>query len=416
MSAEQRQNFEALGPKKVEQERAKWQQLKDSTEQLRDHPLRKELAEIGAKAARIWETNVMLMQIPNSGEQILKNWEKMKELYGQAMDVRARMLGTSMQVSFNADPRVSLRDTVRDDVHTNFAIEGSNNNSSLRSIEAVVQKYAAALTVDPQALQSGAQRSIFYRWNAKTNRYQVDYQAIRKARTEIASIKGSKIAALNPKQMEILGKIEIGIDQIAQVDPVGNQLDRWRNAYPQTQTDMRPLRLMSALGGALITGVGLIMGYRTGNFSWPTALWAGVTAVSINPDLVKSGSYNSLKRLEYLNDPTTQNVINKSHLTGDKGAKVVEEAQALNRSKRGNIAALLKSGKPLTLAQMSEIIGEENTPLLQTMASLNDKERAELLKILSISKNRDDQQIVREYIRARDRIEPQLGVNQYFYS
>ncbi len=414
-----RQEAANLGPERLDLERNRWQMLKMSVEAMREHPLLPELERIGSQAGSLWQRNAMLMNMPESGEQITQNWQRMGELYDRAMELRARMLGTRISAELGGDPRGGdVRDFAMERLGETFSLDGESNNSAMRTVNRTLSTYMRGLTADPEAVLSGngsASDGYFYRRNRRTGRLNVNWRRIDDAYRNIDMISGSPIAAVNPQQRQLLQQMRAGIRQVESVDPVGAALADWRRSAPVSQGDYRPIRFLTGVGASLITGMGLYMGSKQG-FTWPTALWAGVAALSFNPDLARSGTYNAVKRLSYLNTPQAQNMIQHGHLSGDRGAAVIEELQELRRERGAEFRALTTSPGGVTMAQIGELTEGRNTPLVQAMAGMrSDGERAAFVRMFTQPRSRDEQQIVREYIRGLDRIDPRLEQSRMLF-
>lgn len=414
MTRQQRQELAGMGPERLEQERGRWAELKMSVEAVRTHPLLPELERIGAQAATLWQRNAMLMNMPESGEQISHNWEQMGELYQQATELRARMLGTRLQSTFGTDPGADPREQVLDRLNTSFSVNDGNNRD-MRAINRTLSTYARGLTADPTAVLDGSARDAhFYRRN-RNGRLIVDWNRVEEAQRNINMIAASPASAINPGQRELLQQMRSGMQQLGAVDPVGAAIADWRSGVPVRQTDHRPLRFVTAVGASFITGIGLIMGAKNG-FTWPTAMWAGIAALSINPNLARSSTFNAVQRLSHLSEPRTQNLIQHSGLSGDEGAAALEELQELRRERRADVDSLLRSGRPVTMAQIGLLTEGRDTPLVQAMARLpNDDERAQFLRSFTTARSRDEQQITREFIRGRDRVDMNLQRNPFLF-
>ncbi len=415
MTRQQRQELAGMGPDRLESERSRWAELKMSVEAVRTHPLLPELERIGAQAATLWQRNAMLMNMPDAGEQISRNWEQMGELYQQAMELRARMLGTRLQSTFGLAPGSDPREDIMDRLNTSFSVpEGTN--SSMRAINRTLSTYARGLTADPSAVLDGSARDAhFYRRN-RNGRLMVDWNRMEAAYRNIDMIAASPASAINPEQRQLLQQMRSGIGQMEAIDPVGAAIADWRRSVPVRQTDYRPIRFLTGVGASFITGIGLIMGAKHG-FTWPTALWAGIAALSINPSLARSNTYNAVRRLSYLNEPQIQNVIQHSGLSGDRGAAAIEELHELGRGEnRSQLNALIRGNQPITMAQIGQLTDGRNTPLVEAMARLgSDEERKLFLQSFLQSRSRDEQQITREYIRGRNQVDMRLDRNPFLF-
>lgn len=414
---QQRQELASMTPERLDQERDRWQILKQSVEAMRNHPLMPELERIGAQAGSLWQRNAMLINMPESGEQIVENWRRMGELYDRASELRARMLGARMQSVLGAEPgeNGNLRDSSMDRLNTLFSVDGNNANSSMNAVNRTLSTYLRGLTADPNEVLAGNNRDAHFYSRQRDGQLRVNWRNVDLARRNIDMIASNPLGQMNPGQQELLRQMRAGIQQVEQIDPVGAAMASWRNSVPRREVDYRPLRFMTAIGASLITGYGLYLGNKNG-FTWPTALWAGIAAISVKPDLLRDSTYHSLQRMSYLGDPSTLNMLQRGGVSGDRGAAIMEELQELQRTNPSGVQALIRSNRPVTMAQIGVLTEGRNTPLVQALARMeNDAQRNAFLHTFLQTRSRDDQQILREFVRGRDRIQPQLQPNRFLF-
>jgi hypothetical protein len=416
---QQGQELASMTPERLDQERDRWQLLKQSVEALRNHPLMPELERIGAQAGSLWQRNAMLINMPESGEQIVENWRRMNELYNRASELKARMLGTRMEAVFGADGaqggQGSVRDSAMDRLNTLFSVDGGTANGSMNAVNRTLSTYLRGLTADPNEVLAGNSRDGHFYGRRRDGQLGVNWRNVDLARQNIDMIARSPMAQMNPDQQRLLQQMRDGIQQVESIDPIGAAMANWRRSVPRRETDYRPIRFLTGIGASLITGYGLYMGNKHG-FTWPTALWAGIAAISVNPDLLRNSTYHSLQRMSYLGEPSTLNMLQRGGVSGDRGAAIMEELQELQRTNPAGLNALIRRNQPVTMAQIGALTEGRNTPLVQALSRMeNDMQRNAFLHTFVQSRSRDDQQILREFVRSRDRIDPRLDQNRFLF-
>jgi hypothetical protein len=119
--------------------------------------------------------------------------------------------------------------------------------------------------------------------------------------------------------------------------------------------------------------------------------------------------------MEYLNTPQTYNMLQQTGLSGDRGAAALQELQDLQRERGGFLNGLVRTGR-VSIAQISQLNGGRNTPLIEALSAFSsDAERADFIRRFSRAHSRDEQQILREFVRSRDRIDPRLEQSRMLF-
>ncbi len=408
-----------LGPESLNDEQQQWELMRKSLDRVRNHPLMPELQRVGIQAQAKFRLIAMHMNMPNSEARVMQGWEDIGNLYNQACELRAKMLTDGIRAAMNIAPGAPLKDCIVQQLHDAFLTDnvggthdpdGSmENNKEMKGIVKSLEPYAKGLGVDPSDVQLNRhiKDNIFY-VRHPSGRLEVNIQAVASAYKELDMVSGSVVSRLNPRQLQVLQGMRLALAQVEMIDPVRAELAARYGLNASDPSANKPLRLVGALGGSLIAGLGLVMAFKKGGtLTWPTFLWAGVAAFCINPDLLKDRAFHTMKHLEFMKDPKMQAVLHQ--LPPKEGAAALMEIQALNGKGKTKLQQLLRE-KTFSLLQLEQLTGDTTSALYQVMKRVPDTDRVLVLRTLAAPQNKDEAQIVGKYLLARGGI-PDFVVN-----
>ncbi len=396
------QDIRRLGPEQVDVEQRKWSEMQQSVERLRDHPLMPQLERVAVQAQSVLQRIVMMENMPGSEAMVSRGWQELGQMYNEAVRIRASMLGDGVRVSMGIEPGVPLQDGMVQRLRAAFQADG---NQAMRSVVEMLEPFARGLGVNPNDVQANRVMpgNIFYLRDAE-GVLRINHRSVTQAYEALTQVSASVVSQLNPQQQEVLEGMRRSLAQLEQVDPVRSDLAARYRLANSHQTDMRPLRMVAAVGATFISGLGLAMGLKSGNITWPTWLWGGIAALSINPDLLKGQGFQTMKGLAFMGQNDAQMVLRQ--IDPVYGPLAIAEAVALRTRKPDVYAQLTRSQTGVTRVQLERLVGSSDSPLLRVMDKVPDVDRGTVLNVLAKPSSRDEMQIMQRYVQNRNQVQP----------
>lgn len=386
-------------PQSIAFEHRKWDELERLI--TPEHPRYPEYLRVSTEARATLGRMMMATTMPGGWPMIERGWETVQDLYGRAVEIRGTMAHAGMRQTLGvADPRQSITASFE------RPLDRLRDNQLLRPAAGDLQKIAAGLDVNPGELMSGQSvpGNLFYQ--RYRGRIVVNFPQINWARQTLDEIeKTPGLLTVRPELVDTVRRLRAGIDSIAASDPVRSVLNDRKNAVdPQPLATYMPLRVVGAVGGALISGLGLAYAvFGKKEISWPIPLWAGVAAISMRPDLLRGSTYHNLQRIGRYGTEQAQHLM-ADGFRGETAAQALGELQDIRRTRGGLLRRMQGAQVPLSMAQIGELSGNPQSALVQTFQHLPEADRTAALRLYGRPMSQGEREFVGEYVRVMDRL------------
>lgn len=349
---------------------------------------------------------------PKSGaDDIQKALETLKELYEEAVEMRAEMFPDTMRKAMKLEPSADIEEELGKGLEELQGHEGKNQQSLGNELGEI----ALGLAQEPaDVLAAGNTKSRYWFMNRATGfpdikQYQVaeDQKFVLQAEQQL---KGTQTIKDHPEIQETINRIKTGLLEIRKVNPTMTAMYDWQVKNAPRKMDTKPLRVLGILSGGLIAGLGIGHSLATGkDLTWPTAMWAGVAAYSLNPKMFQGREKAAIEAFQKYNS------TERKKLLGLFSAKAFEEFTDLSKeelktfrkkvqSVATNNARNPKSRELLTKADIGTIAPEGSSlyVLLVDREKLNQDPKRILAAIdLILTASKNDIDVMREMIENR---------------
>ena len=406
-------------PKVLEKKFAEMHKRLDTPENMKREEYIKNIKE---KADKFFERlpvkgGAVLMRLeamqenPEGADGVTAALETLKELYMEAVEMRAEMFPDTMRKAMKLEPGADIEEEVGKGLEELQGHEGKNQQTFGNELGRI----ALGLAQTPSdVLAAGNTRSRYWFMNKATGfpdikQYQVaeDQKFVLQAE---AQLKDTQTMQDHPEIQKTIEKIKTGLLEIRKVNPTGTAMYDWQVKNAPRKMDTKPLRVLGILSGGLIAGLGVGHSLYTGKeLTWPTAMWAGVAAYSLNPKMFQGREkaaiesfqkYGSAERKKLLGLISTEAFEEFTDLSK-------EELKAFRKKVQGiatNNARNPKSRELLTKADIGTI-AREGSPLyvlLVDREKLNQDPRRILAAVdLILTASKNDIDVMREMIEHR---------------
>lgn len=360
--------------------------IRTMAEQTKSGESREQLKIIEEKAKKLFEQLARMQETGDRWENMQPLMSEMGQLYRQASDIGAREIGTTnlasdIEQTFNGDSKDEkvLRDALID-----IAQKADVNPANI-------------------SMSSSARECGFFipTRNGSTREpgpLTIDIKARNDAITLI-DMHLQKNTTLTERQRRTLVRLRARLESILHTNSIAALDDAMGKAIHRQKTDYRPLRLLGAVSGTLLTAVGLGVFFRTGKLPWPTLLWGLVAAGSAYPDLFKSPSFQTLKKYQFLADNQTQTFLDNHNINSSHGASRVQELFDLTPTTKSTLHALAKRG--VIHENNLQEAGVDGSLLAFIMSLPTSNARADFIRIFGSINDKDTQAKTIDYIKHR---------------
>jgi hypothetical protein len=334
-------------PQSIAIEQGRWDELDRLIN--REHPRYGEYARVAEEARSLLSRMLMSTNMPGGWPMIQRGWEKVLELYQRAVTIRGSMVHDGLHATSGTTPGGSI------EASCNRTFDAMESNPLFRANGVDLKKIAVALDVNPSELlsKSTVPGNLFFM--KVGNSYGVNFSQINWARQKLTDVENAPgLVETVPGLREVIQRLRAGVNQIANTDPVRSVRNDLENApNKQPLATMMPLRVIGALGGALVSGIGLVY-VLTGNkeFTWPIFAWAGMGYYCMNPDILKGRSYHDLQRIAQYGTPSAHKLMAEG-FRGNDASKAIGELQDIRQRNGGLLRRMQKSEVPLSMAQIA---------------------------------------------------------------
>lgn len=349
-----------INPEEVEKAEAVFKGLDKDILSTPDHPLAAEYERISADAKSVLQRIAMAMGIPSGYAAIEQGAEKLGELYARAIEIRSQISQDRMRREFGVAANGDIGTALEPMVEKATGPLGAMGASLVPKFQQVIATLGMDFSADPQ-------KALI---------------EIGKSRKFLEEVRTAAVAA--PELAALANRMSTGLDRMAAINPtIGRAVahDQWyAQNFSGKRIDTKPLRIAGALVGSFILTLNLAHAAwtKTNPVTPVTAGWGLATMLFANPKLLQSSSSRTLESLAAMGSPEVQHAYAQG-FHGPLAGQALEELQSLRSSKRTELAALQKSDKPLTMAQIGQVAGE-GSALTQMLSGMPANERAAALR------------------------------------
>ncbi len=350
-----------------------------------------------------------MQEDPNSGaDNIQKALETLKELYSEAVEMRAEMFPDTMRKAMKLEKNADIEGELGKGLEELQGHEGKNQQTFGNELGRI----ALGLAQTPSdVLSAGNTTSRYWYMNKATGfpdikQYQVAEDQKFVLQTE-QQLKGTQTLKDHPEIQKTIEKIKTGLLELRKVNPTGTAMYDWQVKNAPRKMDTKPLRVLGILSGGLIAGLGIGHSLYTGKeLTWPTAMWAGVAAYSLNPKMFQGREKAAIESFQKYNSAERKKIL--SLISAEAFEEFTdlskEELKTFRKKVQGiatNNARNPKSRELLTKADIGTI-AREGSPLyvlLVDREKLNQDPRRILAAVdLILTASKNDIDVIREMI------------------
>lgn len=362
---------------------------------VQGHPKETEYKRISEQAKSILERMSMALAMP-AGFQILEQGaEQLGTLYEQAVTIRAAIAHDNIRSSFGVQPGQDLQTVLEADIDRAISGLGSGFSEPIRRD---LLSLSEAFGVNPADTMQGnvPGNKFFMAFRGKTG---VNFDQVDKARKTLDQLRAA--GNTNPELAALANKFEAGLQQVEASDPFRAAHHKWYNESFGTKVNMKPLRVLGGLFGALVTTIGLGQTVFTKGhaLSPATVGWGLITMLIVNPDLRKGNGAQALDQITALGTQNVFDLVNAG-FKGPQGRAAFEELQAIRSSNSNGIKALQKS-EEVSVAQVGALTDGVKTPLVTVLAGMPSKQRSAALMTFGGSMTEDQKEFTGQMLEAR---------------
>lgn len=376
----------------LDREMAKWEEL--DTLVKPDHPMMPEYERIRAHAETIITKRMPLTFSMTDGkglELFEKEAEILADLYEKAERIRSQMATDNMHAAFEI-PAGTTFDTVMEK-EVEAATDGLGSRGE--AIQSKLLQIAQGLGKNASEVREGDIEGNFFFFGNGPAAGMVDFDKVAEAEKFLVDLK--RTGAVTPKLAALAEKLQLGIDQMRQIDPLrARDRARW-DAFMAAKgtTNNKPLRILGVVLGGLITAFGLgrnayqVFKGETPSINAATFGWAAVTMFSLNPKLLQNAPQKAIDQIAELGRPDVRKIV-ANGWKGEDGKKALEEMQEI-KANNNQLLRKLTTQEKINNAQIAALVDDKDSPLLRVLSRMKEEDRPEALRIMSA--RLDDDQI-----------------------
>jgi len=335
----------------------------------------------------------MALNMEQGWPMIQKSMEELNRLYERAMQIRSDTAFGNVQTAMRGKLNIPPNQPVLP--YLEAQIDKLRDYPDLRSIADDLMKSVRELCENPK--DSLGQKSAFNNtcYRQRGNSYIPDFGKVDHARDLVKKIRENPMITMYPDLGPIVNAIEGGIEQVEGIDPAATRGHRWlQEIEAGRKLDFYGLRVVGGIAGAAVTSFGLAycIIFKK-EFSWPLPMWAGITAICANPDLLKGRVDQSLMRTASLMNKQTFELI--KYFSGEEGARAYGDLQNLAKTRLSDLKILQTISNP-SVAQIGEVVDNPKSPLMGILSGLSPDKRRMALQTFGQRRSSEDQEILRE--------------------
>lgn len=361
------------------------------------HPKEAEFKRLSEQAKSILGRMSLSLAMPGGLAGIEQGAEQLKEMYERAVTLRAEIAQDNIRQSFGVQPGQDLQTVLESDIEKATASLGTGFQNA---VGADLKNLSQAFSINPADTLQGnvAGNRFFTNLQGKTA---VDFDQVDKARTSLNQLR--EAGRTNPALAALADKFETGLRQVEATDPMRGAHHRWYNeTFAGKKMDTKPLRILGALLGGLVTtfGIGQTIFSENHELSPATVGWAAATMFFVNPSFLRSNGTRALETITELGSPTVNDIVSAG-FKGKAGRAALDELQEIRKNNPTALKALMKSEQPLNMAQISELTDSPTSPLLTILAKMPEGKRALALRQFGKSMTDDEKEFTGQMLEAR---------------
>lgn len=400
----QNREIAALTPDSVSTMEARINAEKQTIERIIDptHPEYQNYLKLSAEAQSTISRGQLAMQM-GQGELALQSLQNLQDIYKAIVPIREQMVLRNMGQTTSLG---GLSLPLQMDVFRETPVgQSTMGQKAIQGLE----KMSSMLLANPEDFstpQEFSKNSFFLR---SPNSVAVDFAKLNATEKALKQFESARI----PGMEGTISSLRSGLNSLRAVDPIRSG---WNDFHQRLEgmrgtTNLRPLRILGFLGSGLLATFGLGVSIVTKQApTWPTYMWGGITALTLNPKLARNftsdgPTLNALDAARKLQEPSIQYLFRPGAFSGDIGAQAIGEMQALKQSNA--LRPLLKQDG-VNMAQLQHIAAD-SPALLQAMRGLSsDSERKQALQTLATA-NQDQSDFMGEMVRIKPLVRPSIG-------
>ncbi len=335
---------------------------------------------------------------PNGADGVTAALETLKELYADAIEMRAEMFPDKMRKEMGLEPGADIEGALSKGLDT----LGSMQSKDGRNIGEELGKIAKGLSDEPvDVLSAQNAKSRYWELDRKTGFPSIKPRQVSEDEENLQQIKNEISTTQTFEQHKELGetikKLELGIAELKRVDPAKTATYEWQIANAPRKMDTKPLRVLGILGGGLIGGLGLGHALVKGHdVTWPTVMWAGVAAYSLNPTMFQGKTKDAIQAFKKYNSTGYPKTIGRLNMQAF--VELRDKPKSELKAFRAKMAVKEASEEQITPADIGTF-AEKNASLYNVLVKLKDNPKQLLATIdLVIDAPKKDLAIIEEII------------------
>lgn len=376
----------------------------DNQPKIEGHPKEAEYVRISEQAKATIGRMTLALSMPTGFPILEQAAEQLKELYEQAVIIRAEIAHENIRKSFGVSPGQDLETTLEAEVEKATEVLGSG---LAKPITDDLMNLARAFDVNPADTMEGSVdgNKFFMAFNHKTG---VNFEQVDKARARIDRLR--QAARTHPELAALAAladKFEAGLQSVEASDPARLAHHKWyQETFAGKRTNWRPAMTLLRLLAAPIFAVGLAQTAMSKDHtvSPATVLWGGIL---ILPGMAWDNATRVIDGMYALGSKHIHELVALG-FKGVDGKAAFEELQDICKTKPSLLKSLQKSDKPLTMSQIGMLTDGKETALTKVMAKIPEDKRAAALQTFGRAMNDADAEYVGGMIAVRGGVDPSV--------
>lgn len=331
---------------------------------------------------------------PGGAEKVKEAWDKLKELYKDAIEMRAEMFPDTMRKAMTLEPGADIEGKLSEGLNTLTGKEAGHE----KNLGDEMARIAKGLSDEPaDVLSSQNAKSRYWYLNKKTGFPDIVQRNVNQDKKFIIEAEKQLQGVMTEELRESMSQIMMGLLELEKVNPVMTSTYEWQLANAPRKMDTKPLRLLGILGGGLIGGLGLGHALVKGHdVTWPTVMWAGVAAYSLNPNMFQGKTKDAIQAFKKYNGNGFPKTIGR--LKMDSFVELRDTPKNDLKTFRKKVEAKMKSNSRIENADIGTF-AEPNGPLYNVLIKLKEDPKQLLATIdLVINAPKKDLAIIEEII------------------
>jgi hypothetical protein len=313
-----------------------------------------------------------------------KQGERLIELFEKIERIRSQMASDDMIGSFEIPEGKDFNSVM--EAEAEAVTEGLDEKQG-GPIRQRLREIAIGLGKNASEVRDGDTEGNEFYFSSGPAAGMINFTKVDKANAFLCEVKSLENVA--PKIAAFAEKLQRGVERLKLVDPARAQGHEVLKACLNSggKMDMKPLRVLGAVLGGLITMFGLgrnayqIFKGETPDINAATLGWAGLTMLCINPGFFMTGApEKAIERLKGL-DTEGIRVAVKGGFKGPDSKKALEELQDIAQNDSTLLKELMNE-KKLNDVQIVALTGDAKSPLAKVLLGMEEDKQPKALLAL----------------------------------